>query len=175
MAGSDALVGRAFSHYRIIERLGGGGTGVVYKEEDTELGRFVDLKFLPEDLAKDPQSLERFRSEARAASALRTVAYRSPEQVRAKELDARTDLFSFGVPVYEMATGTPPFRVQSSGVIFHAILGQDPDPPALLNPNLSAKLEDIIDRAIEKDRTLRYQHASERKAKLLRLESRRCR
>jgi len=289
MATTPQLIGQTFGHYRVLGKLGGGGMGVVYEAEDVKLGRHVALKFLPAELAQDPQALERFRREARAASALNhpnictihevdevdgrafiamellegqtlhqligrkpleidtvldlgihiadaldaahtkgiihrdvkpanifvttrgmakvldfglakssirdglgadgatasidsdehltspgsalgTISYMSPEQVRGKPLDARTDLFSFGAVLYEMCTGSVPFHGDTVGVIYDSILNRAPLSAAAMNVDLPAKLDEVIAKCLEKDRNLRYQHASEIRSDLQRLK-----
>ncbi len=287
------MVGKTISHYLVLEKIGGGGMGVVYKAEDTRLHRFVALKFLPDEFSRDPQAISRFRREAEAASALNhpsvctiydvgeqdgqtfivmellegatlkhtifgkpmeigkaldlgvqiadaldaahvkgilhrdikpanifvttrglakildfglaklipsasdgagtaelptssalrdradltssgttmgTVAYMSPEQIRGKELDSRTDLFSLGAVLYEMCTGTLAFRGDTSGVVFENILNRDPTPPIRYNPEISPRMVEVISKALEKDRDLRYQHASDLRSDLKRLK-----
>src|SRR5436305_1861309 len=155
------MIGETISHYRVVEIIGGGGMGIVYKAEDTDLGRFVALKFLPDNVLKDRQTMSRFQREGKPGSAGGTVGYMAPEQVRGKELDARTDLCSFGVVHYEMVTGTLPFRGETTVIIFDAILNKVPTSAVRLNPEVQADLERIIDKALEKDRETRYQHAAD--------------
>jgi TolB-like protein/Flp pilus assembly protein TadD len=205
----SGMIGQTISHYHVVEKLGGGGMGVVYKAEDTELGRFVALKFLPDELSKDPQALERFRREARAASALNHpnictiyeigrhgeqsfIAMEFLDGVTLKHLisgnpleneaivslaieiadglDARTDLFSFGVVLYEMATGSLPFSGESTGVIFDGIMNRVPAAALRLNPALPAEFERVLEKSLEKEREMRYQSAAEMRTDLKRIQ-----
>src|SRR5436190_1936103 len=206
------MVGQTVSHYKVIEELGGGGMGVVYRAEDLRLGRHVALKFLPAQLSSDPAhahgvvhrdikpanlfitkrgdakvldfglaKIASHGSDADAATVARppnltepgmtmgTAAYMSPEQARGEALDGRTDLFSFGLVLYEMATGAQAFSGRTSALLFDAILHRDPTLPSRVNPELSAGMDQLIRRAIEKDRELRYQTAADLRSDLKRL------
>src|SRR5436309_2800572 len=168
------MIGRTISHYRILDQLGAGGMGVVFKAEDVRLMRPVAMKFLPESVAATPDALERFRREAQAASALNhpnicTIAYMSPEQARGEAVDARTDLFSFGAILYEMATGHRAFGGETPAVIFSEILGRTPVACTRLNPDLPREIDRIVDKALEKDPQLRYQTAADIRADLRRV------
>src|SRR5437773_2011376 len=174
------MIGRTISHYRVIEKLGAGGMGVVYKAEDTKLGRLVALKVLSDALLSDPSALERFQREARAASALNHPNICTIHEVDAVDgrpflvmelLEGQTDLFSLGAVLYELATGTRAFAGSTTAMIFDAILHKQPVPPTQIRHDLNPALEPIIMKALEKNRDLRYQSAADIRADLERLKN----
>src|SRR5258708_962046 len=174
------MLNETIAHYRILRKLGSGGIGVVYEAEDTKLGRRVALKFLPQATHRDPQALERFLGETLAetetlltsspVTAVGTISSMSPDRARGEELDTRSDLFSLGAVLYQMLSGKQSFPSTSSAVVFDNILHNPPVAPVTLNPDVPAELERILNKALEKDRDLRYHVAAELRADLKRLQ-----